>query len=216
MIDLRSVSRLAVLLCATMLLGASAAQAQIKKGDTLLLLQLTDGDVSFVGPVNGQGYISAYAQTEWGGGLQIQHLVSEDWAIVLGGGVGTFREKDTPQPASLNPEIVYKQSSWNARLGFDRVVHITPRFHLFAGPGIGYWSGKAKIESDGTVVEERTRVHRVSLDGRMGAHVGLGEKFGLSGQIGRYIAHSTAKDNGAEAKWWPSGSTGAVGFFFLF
>ena len=69
---------------------------------------------------------------------------------------------------------------------------------------------------DGTTTEEWPRAHRVALDGRIGGTVGISESWGLSGQIGRYIAHATAKDEatGAKASWMPSGSTGAVGLWF--
>ena len=33
----------------------------------------------------------------------------------------------------------------------------------------------------------------------------LNDKFGLNIEAGRYIGRATAEDDGAEARWWPSG-----------
>ncbi len=216
MTGFRNPCRIALVVTACALVAATAARADgLKKGDTLLLLQLTNGDVSLASPVSGGGYISAYPQTEWGGGLQVQHLLSEDWSITFGGGIGTMKETDTPAPASLNPAFTYKQSSWNARVGADRFIHINPRTHLFTGPGLAYWSGLGKDEVSGTTTD-RPRAKRIALDGRFGASIGLGDKWGLSGQIGRYVGHSTATDKASSAKasWWSSGGDGQVGLWF--
>ena len=68
----------------------------------------------------------------------------------------------------------------------------------------------------GAVTEERPKTTRIALDGRIGANVVLGKTWGLSGQIARYVSRATAKDAGAKAEWWPSGSSGAVGLMFSY
>jgi hypothetical protein len=216
MTSLKKLGRLGAACIALAALAATTAHADAPgKGHSFLLLQLTNGDVSYAGPLSGAGYISQYAQTEWGGGAQYQHMLSDEWAIVLGGGIGTYKETDTPTAISGNPKAEYKQSSWNARLGADRFVMLSPKVNLFTGPGVGYWSGKAKTVVSG-VSTERPKTTRIALDGRIGANVLIGKTWGLSGQIARYVSRSTAKDSGAKAEWWSSGSSGAVGLMFSY
>jgi hypothetical protein len=215
MTTLRTAVRIAGALFAFSCVAATAAGATgFAKGNSLLLFQLTNQDVSYASPLAG-GYISAYPQTEWGGGVQLQHMTSDEWAIVIGGGIGKFKETDTPTAASANPVVTYRQTSWNARLGADRFVMLSPKVKLFTGPGIGYWSGKAKTVVSGTTAD-RPNTTRISIDGRVGAYVQLGSSWGLSGQVARYVSRARASDSGAKAEWWPSGSSGAVGLAFQY
>jgi hypothetical protein len=48
----------------------------------------------------------------------------------------------------------------------------------------------------------------------MGAHVFLGDSFGLEGHIGHYLGFANAEEAGAEASWTPSGIESAVGISF--
>src|SRR5437773_2493781 len=92
------------------------------KGNSFLLFQLTNSDVSYASPLSAGGSISAYPQTEWGGGVQYQHMVSPEWALALGGGIGKYKETDTPQATGTDLKVEYRQSSWNARIGADRFI----------------------------------------------------------------------------------------------
>ncbi len=206
--------RLGLALAACALLAAGNVHADgLTKGATLLSVTLRNSDVSYVSPLAG-GYISAYPQTEWGAEAQYQRMLSDQWAIALAGGIGTYNEKDTPTSVSGNPDVEYKQSSWNARIGADRFIHIGTNVELYMGPGVEYWSGTAKVVATTTV--ERARTKRISLDGRMGGYVGLGGSVGLTGQISRYTGYAKASDQGADAKWWPSGTSGQIGLAFKY
>lgn len=191
----------------------------IERGTTILAFQLTAGVADFVTPEGGSGYIAAFDHSEIGVQAQLLHLVSEDWALAASGGIGFFKETDDPGiNASLtDTKFEYSQSSWQLRGGVDRVVHISKTFHLYTGPGLQVWSGHASFEGGdvGPKVESENTT-RIALSGRFGAHVKLGESVGLMGQVGHHLGHASAKDAGAEAKWWPSGWDGAGGLAFHF
>ena len=196
---------------------APASAAGLHKGSTVLSFQLARGDGDFVTAEDGSGFISAYDHSEWGGQAQVQHLLSDNWALAASFGIGTFKEKNEPGTnAPLASDFEYTQSSWNVRFGFDRVAHITPEFHLYAGPGIQVWSGKQERDDGTPPVLESESVSRIALNGRIGTHVALSESVGLNGHIGGYIGRAQADDAGAEASWCPSGNEGAVGIAFHF
>lgn len=192
---------------------AAPARAQgLAKGSNLLSLQFTTGTADLATPEGGSGDITAYDHSEWGGQIQFQRLLSDDWAIALSGGIGTFKETDTPADPGED-EFEYTQSSTQFRIGADRFVHISPTFHLFVGPGIQYWSGSAKFEEGGVSIESENTT-RFAFNGRMGAHVALGSSFGLEGHVGHYFGTASAEDAGAEVSWTPSGFESAVGISF--
>ena len=203
-------------LASLMLFVAAPARAQgLAKGSNLLSLQLTTGTADLATPEGGSGGITAYDHSEWGGQVQFQRLLSDDWALALSVGIGTFKETDEPgdNASPLEEDFEYSQSSVQFRVGADRFVHISPTFHLFVGPGIQYWSGSAKFESGGISVESENTT-RISLNGRMGAHISLGSSFGLTGHIGHYLGTASAEDAGAKVSWMPSGFESAAGISF--
>jgi len=205
------------LVSAAALALAPAHAEGLAKGSSLLSLQFTTGVADLATPEAGSGGITAYDHSEWGGQLQFQHLLSDDWALAIGIGLGTFKETDKPGDNALpgEPDFVYSQSSTKVRIGADRFVHLTPTFHLFVGPGIEYWKGHAKFEQ-GTNNIESEDATRWAFNGRMGAHVALGNTVGLEGHIGHYFGTASAKDAGAEVMWSPSGTESAVGLAFQF
>lgn len=203
---------------ASALFLSPASAAGLTKGSTVLSFQLAHGDADLATPeVFDPGYITAYDHTEWGGQIQLQHLLSENWALAVSAGIGTTKETDEPGTNALPgaQDFVYKQSSFNGRFGFDRFVHLSPEFHLFAGPGIQYWSGKGKFD-DGTTEIESESTNRIALSGRIGANIALGESVSLVGHIGGYMGRASAEDAGAKATWQPSGNEGAIGVGFSF
>jgi hypothetical protein len=204
-------------LAAFALFAIAPAHAEgLAKGSSILSFQATTGTADLT-TGRGGGRITAYDHSEWGGQVSFQHLMSDDWAIALSGGIGTFKETDEPGNSSppLTTDFVYKQSSWQARIGADRFVHISPSFHLFVGPGLQYWSGKAKSEDAG-VETETVRTKRFAFNGRMGAHVALSDGVALIGHLGHYLGHASATSDGAKASWMPSGTESAVGFAYKF
>ena len=197
---------------------APAVSAEgIGKGTSILSIQLAQGDADLASPEDGTGGIAAYDHPEWGGQLQFQHLLGENWALAVSFGIGTATETDKPGDNALpgTNDFEYTQSSWNARVGADYFVHISPQFHLYAGPGIQYWIGSAKFE-EGPLSIESEDATRIALSGRLGAHIGLSEKIGLIGHIGHYWGSAHAEDAGAEVDWSTSGNDGAMGLALKF
>ncbi len=203
-------------LIGALFVAPSSAQG-LDKGSTVLSFQLTHSDADFATPEGGSGFITAYDHSEWGGRGEIQHLVSENWAVAFGFGISTFKETDKPgvNADPSDPKFEYSQSSWNARFGLDRFVHLSPDFHLFVGPGLQYWSGKAKFE-DGPAVIESEATKRIALNGRIGADIGLSESVSLKGHLGGFLGPASADDAGAKASWMASGQEGGFGIAFHF
>jgi hypothetical protein len=215
--------RLAIAIAALLFAGAApSSAAPIEKGTNILAIQVTHGTADLVAPdFSGDGYITAIAHSEIGIQAQFQHLMSEDWALALSGGIGFFKETDEPgvlaSPGDVDFE--YSQDSFQARIGVDRFVHISETFHLFTGPGLQVWRGDSDFKGgpSNAFDDESEKVTRISLSGRLGAHIKLGEHFGLIGQFGHVIGHASAKDSdNAKATWWPSSTDGAGGFAFHF
>jgi hypothetical protein len=206
---------LLALAAVALFIAAPARAAEgLAKGSNILSFELTTG-VADLTSVDAVGRTTAYDHSEWGGQISFQQLLSDDWALALSGGIGTFKETDKPGDSSptLNTDFVYSQSSWQVRVGADRFVHISPTFHLFVGPGLQYWSGKPKFEDDGIETEGESTT-RFALNGRMGAHVALSDAVALIGHIGHYVGHASATIDGSKASWSPSGTESAVGISF--
>jgi len=199
-------------------LAGTAAAAPIEKGSNILAIQLNEGRVDLAEPTApGVGtYLTSFTAAPPEVGVQVQfwHFLKEDYAFNVGGGVGFFSEKDESN-SPLDPDVKYTQSSWQIRVGGDRVAHITPRFHIFAGPGIQFWSGKWKIESGGSSFEaEPTK--RLAFDGRVAVLLKCGESIGIFGQLGHYIGYAWSADGDSKTHWWASGHNGAGGLAFNF
>ena len=193
---------------------AGTARAQnSKSSSTLIALQLTQGIADFTGLPAG-GYIGAYSHSELGAQLQLWRFYNPEYAVVVGGGIGFFNETDKPGSAALpgSTDFKYSQKSWQVRLGADRFFHLTDRSHLYMGPGIQYWSGKAKFDGGGfTPAVETPNTTRWAIEARIGYDFKLSPKYGIITQIGQYFAYATSKYQGAKATWWPSGHDGAIG-----
>jgi hypothetical protein len=195
--------------------GAASAGA-IEKGSSILAIQVNHGRVDLAEPyAPGAGtYFTSFLAAPPEIGLQVQYwkFLREEYAFNVSGGVGFFSEKDESD-SPLDPEIKYTQSSWLVRAGGDRVAHITPRFHLFVGPGIQFWTGKWKIESGGAEFESEP-TKRLALDGRIAVHLKMGESFGMFGQFGHYIGYAWSADGDSKTHWWATGENGAGGLAF--
>jgi len=209
----------AVAALVTALLFAPAKAAELAKGSNIISLQLTHGDADFAEPEFGSGSITAFDHSEWGGQLQLQHMLSDKWALAASYGIGTFSETNKPgdNAAPNSPDGEYTQSSWNVRLGADRFVSLADDFYLFAGPGIEYWSGSAEFDFPAPpfpYVTETGQTNRISLTGRIGVHIGLSSSLALNGHFGCYVGSASVDQAGAEASWMPSGNQGALGLAF--
>jgi hypothetical protein len=204
----------------TALLFAPARAAELAKGANIVSLQLSHGDADFGTPEGlSPGEVTAYEHSEWGGQLQLQHMLSDKWALAVSYGIGTFKETNSYGEPALpgTPDGEYTHSSWNVRVGADRFVSLADDFHLFAGPGIEYWSGDSKFDFPAfSVTEESEATTRISLTARIGVHVGLSSSLALNGHIGGYVGTASAEQDGAEASWMPSGNQGAMGLALTF
>ena len=169
---------------------------------------------------DGGGYNQAYDHSELGGRFEYWNLMREHYALNFQANLGFFSEIDKPgtgAPASA-PEGKYTQSSWSVRLGGDRVWSPLSNTKVFFGPGVEYWTGKAKFEDIAGVAGtyETESVTRVSLHGHTGAIMMLGSNWGLSGQLGHRIGMASYEEKGAKTSWWPSSVDGAMELVFSF
>jgi len=214
---------------ATLLLAVSATVAAAADSSKmkLLALQVTSGTADlatlapFPGdPLNPPVSAPAYDHPEYGFKAEYWNMMGPEYAFTIGGGIGLFGEED--KPANSAPvgtgDFKYTQSSWNVRVGGDRVLSVGEKSSIFFGPGIEYWSGKAKFEDKTApgASYETENVTRWSLDARLGGNMMVGPTWGITAQVGTKIGYATYKESGAETTWWPSSMQGALGLVFKF
>jgi len=206
------------LLGALALLFASTALAGTK-GTNLFAIQVANGTADLYSQ-NDDHFISAFDHSEIGLQAQMWHFLSPDYAMTVSAGFGYFGETDSPgnnAPAS-EQDFKYTQSSWNVRVGGDRVVSVGDRALVYFGPGVQYWTGKSKFDygtGAGSIYNwESTNVTRFSLSGRIGAIMNLSRSVGLGCQLGREVGLASATDMGRKASWWPSSFDAAGGIVF--
>jgi opacity protein-like surface antigen len=146
-------------------------------------------------------------------------MMAEDYAVTFAGTYSLFGEENKPgtNAAPGDPIFRYTQKAWSLRLGGDRVVKLGDRSYLFFGPGIEYWSGKAKFEFEGTTVSrESENISRISLSGRLGAHMMIGESWGMTLQGGHKVGYASYQELGAKSTWWPSSFDASGGLVYRF
>ena len=209
---------------------APAAWAE-SKGGSMLAIELTNGTADFAdklsgtttGASNTAEYITAYDHSEIGIQGQFWKMMSEDYAFTITAGWGFFTETDKPGQgaAAGSPDAKFSISSFNIRVGGDRVAKVGERMSLYAGPGIEFWSGSAKFEPDpfgttGTGEYQNESTTRWSLSGRLGGTMWLSEYVGLTGHIGGRYGIASVEEDGAKASWWPSSIESSVGLLYSF
>jgi len=199
-----------------LLILAGSAQAAGEKIILGLGLMHSTADLA----ANGGGYNSAFDHSELGGRLEFWDMLAENYALNFEGNLGFFNETDKPgtgAPAGA-PEAKYSQTSFSIRLGGDKVYSPLENTKVFFGPGLEFWSGKAKFEDipgfPGTYETKNTK--RFSLHGHVGSIWMFGPGWGISGQLGHRIGMATHDENGAKTTWWPSSLDGAMEFVFAF
>jgi len=208
------IARVWLLGLAVLVLPSLASAASLQKGASLLAIQLSRGVADLTGDAG--GILITFSRPEVGIQGQYWYFMADEYAVNVAGGIGYFKESDTADPAvPLATDFTQTVTSWQFRLGGDRFAKVSEKLQVFAGPGIQIWGGKYKAE-DPSGEAEGPSTTRYALSGRIGAHILLGENFGLMGHIGQYWGYATASEGGAETKWLPSGSEGAMGFSFGF
>jgi hypothetical protein len=211
-------SKSLVLAALLVVLSAPSAWA-VGKGTSMFAIQLTSGTADLIEPESG-GYSTAYDHSEVGVQAQYWNMMAEDYAFTVAAGIGFFSETDEPGDNSTpgDGDFKYTQSSFNVRVGGDRIVKIGDRAIVYFGPGIEFWNGKAKFEdqSTGGGELETEATTRFGLSGRIGATMMLSETFGFTMHGGHRIGYASADDQGAKVTWYPSSFDAAGGVVFVF
>jgi len=203
---------LAVVAMLSMATGAFA----LTKGQSTFSIQIGTGTADLVAPA-GPGYITAFALSELEPRLEFTKMIKDDYAFNLSAGIGTYSETDKPGDAASpgDPDQKTTVSSFFVRVGGDRVVNVGDRTTLYFGPGLEYWSGKYKYEA-GTFEEESESTMRISLAGRIGGTMMLGQSWGFTANASHRIGIASAEWDGAKANWTPSSSGASGGLLFVF
>jgi len=200
---------------AALAIASPASAASMAKGSSLLAIQLHRGVADLTGDAG--GILISFSKPEVGFQGQYWYFMAEEYAVTVTAGIGYFKETDTADPAVIGAsDFTQSISSFQIRVGGDRWAKVSDNLQIFAGPGIQIWNGKFKQEDALSGEAESPTTTRIALSGRMGARIAMGESFGLVGQLGQYWGYATASEGGAETKWLPSGTDGAVGFAFSF
>lgn len=208
------------LLTSAVLLALTASTSLA--GGSFLGLQFTSGtaDIATEASSGFTGFAPAFDHSEWGFKAELWNMMADDYAFNVSAGLGLFSEENKPgnNAAVGDGTFKYTQSSWNIRVGGDRVVALGERTYLFFGPGIEYWTGKAKFEDETPpgASYETENISRISLSGRLGAHMMIGENWGLTLQGGHKVGRATYTEAGAETTWWPSSMDASGGLLFRF
>lgn len=208
------------LLTAVLLLAMTATASSAYNSFLALQFQAGTADLATEASSSFNGFSPAYDHSEYGFKAEFWNMMAEDYAVTFAAGIGLFSEENKPgtnAPGGAGA-FTYTQSSWNVRLGGDRVVALGERSYLFFGPGIEYWTGKAKFE-DATppaATYKTEGTSRISLSGRIGAHMMIGESWGLTLQGGHKIGRASYKEAGTETTWWPSSMDASGGLLFRF
>ena len=215
------------IISAALLLAVSASVVAAADNYKFLSVQLSSGtaDLATLSPFPGNPLAPpisapAYDHPEYGFKVEYQNLMGPEYAFNISGGIGLFGEED--KPASTAPSgtgsFKYTQNSWHLRVGGDRMLAVGDKSYIFFGPGIEYWSGKAKFEDETppSASYETENISRVSLCARIGGHMMVGPTWGFTLQAGTKIGRATYSESGAESTWWPSSMDGALGLVFKF
>lgn len=215
-------NRRIVAFAALLLVACAPGAWALGKGTSMFALQLAHGIADFAGPGDGT-YIDAFDHSEVGIQGQFWYMMSSDYAMAISGGYGFFSESDEPGDSTTAKEKKkYSQAAFNVRVGGDRVVKLGDRALLYFGPGVEFWSGKAKFENfafppplDKSAVETGS-TKRFSLSARIGGTMLIGPAWGLTGHVGHKVGYATVTDKGSKATWWPSSVDAAGGVVFVF
>jgi len=214
-----------------LLMAFAPAAWALGKGGSMFAIELTNGTADFADKLSGSAtgspnftaqYLAAYDHSELGIQGQYWRMMSEDYALTLSAGWGFFNETDQPGQGAPPgaPDQKFSISSFNVRLGGDRVAMLGERTMMYGGPGIEFWSGSAKFEPDalkglttGEYKNESTM--RWGISARLGATMMCSQTIGLTAHVGGRYGHASVEEDGAKASWWPSSVESSAGILFL-
>jgi hypothetical protein len=161
---------------------------------------------------------AAYPNPEWGFKAEYQRMMGPEYAFNISYGMGFYGEEDKPNSnaAAGTGSFKYTQNSWNVRVGGDRLLEVGEHTYIYFGPGIEYWSGKAKFEdtTPPALSYETENTSRISLGARLGGHMMVGPTWGVSAQVGTKVGYASYEEAGGKTTWWPSSMEGSVGLVF--
>ena len=208
-------------------LSASVAGAAGQYAKTSFLgIEVTSGTADLATAFGGFGPTSpivngsapAYSQSEYGFRAEYWKMMGPDYAFNISYGMGFYGEEDKPgtNASAGTGSFKYTQNSWNVRVGGDRLLGVGEHTYIFFGPGLEYWSGKAKFndETPPALSYETDNVSRISLGARLGGHMMVGPTWGVTAQVGTKIGYASIEEAGAKTTWWPSSMDGSVGLVF--
>ena len=221
----RATVALAGLLLTVLAPGAWA----LGKGGSMFAIELTHGIASVADSSQGRlnaagasGFLSSYDHSEVGVQGQYWYMMADDYAVAVSAGIGFFTETDEQGSKGApvgGADMKFSLSSFNLRLGGDRVAKVGDRAIVYGGPGLEFWSGKAKFENFpvlGPREYEGENTTRIGLSARLGGIMMLGEYVGLTGHIGGRYGYASVEEQGAKATWWPSSVEAATGLVYMF
>lgn len=209
------------LTCLAILVSAGSAFA-VGQGTSMLSIGVSQGVADIAGPeFFSPGYISAFQTPEIGVTGEYWNMFASDYALAVQGSYSFSSETNKPgtNASAGSPDAKFSTTSFKLRVGGDRVGQIGDRFLWFFGPGLEFWSGKAKFEdfaaapNDNLETESTTRF---GINGRVGGVMMLSDAVGIQGQVGHTLGYASAEEEGAKTTWYPSSFNASWGLLFTF
>ena len=207
---------LATLMALVLAAVAADAAAQTAVPANRLSLGLGQGVADPDAPttVGTSTYLEPTTAPETNVNAEYWKAMSNGYALAASGAYG-FSSMKWNGAASGDPEIKATGTSLKFRLGVDKVGNVGDRLQFFMGPGVEYWTGKAKLKVGGSETESEA-VTRFGVSGRVGGFMMLTESVGIMGQVGHTFGIAKVDDSGAETSWWPSSFQASWGLAFGF
>lgn len=202
----------AALAVLALLLPGAAPAAALEAGTLLLGVHAVTGSGDYAA-VQG-GYYLPDRRQDVGLSGDGWWFFTDGVALALAGRLHAGR--DLMKAPGLADRTV-RTSAWSARAGLDRFVEIADGVHLFMGPGVEVWRGRATYDGvAGPGVVDGPRAWRVSGSGRLGGLLVLGDSFALTGHVDCRVGWAKAAWEDRSAQWYPGGVDGAAGVVWAF
>lgn len=221
--------RTTIALAGLLLMAIAPAAWALGKGGSMFAIELTHGVASIADSSQGRinatgatGFISSYDHSELGVQGQYWYMMTGDYAVTVSAGMGFFTEIDKQGSKGIPAgaaDMKFSLSSFNIRVGGDRVAKVGDRALMYGGPGLEFWSGRAKFEnfpSLGPRAYEGESTTRIGISARIGAIMVINDSFGLSTHVGGRYGYASVEEQGAKSTWWPSSVEAGAGLVYMF